>query len=123
MELDSERLMDLALKVLESLPRKIRDRLDNVDLVLEDWPSEHQLAVAGLDIPEELLGLYEGVPLTDRENYGMVLPDKISLFQGPIEISCANDDEVERELRITLVHEVAHHFGIDDHYLTEIGLG
>jgi predicted Zn-dependent protease with MMP-like domain len=120
--MDSERIMDLALKALESLPDKIRDRLDNVDLVLEDWPSKEQLSLAGLCIPEELLGLYEGVPLTHRENYGMVLPDKISLFQGPIEMACANDDEIERELRVTLVHEVAHHFGIHDHYLTDMGL-
>ena len=120
--MDREHIIHLALQALESLPKEIRDRLDNVDLVVEDWPSGDQLRVAGLDIPEELLGLYEGVPLTERENYGMVLPDKISIFHGPIEAACVTDDEIARELRITLVHEVAHHFGIDDDYLTNIGL-
>ena len=69
-----------------------------------------------------LLGLYEGLPLTDRYNYDMVLPDKITLFQQPIESICDTDEDVIREVQDTVVHEVAHHFGIDDDRLHQFGL-
>ncbi len=70
----------------------------------------------------ELLGLYEGVPLTERSEYSMVLPDKITLFQGSIEAICSTGDEIVEQVRETVVHEVAHHFGIDDDRLEELGV-
>ena len=69
------------------------------------------------------MGLYEGLPLTERHDYGMVLPDKITLFKEQIETVCQNISEVEIEIRNTVIHEIAHHFGIDDKRLHELGLG
>ena len=78
---------------------------------VEQHPSPDQLGGHTVEEDDHLLGLYEGIPLTEREDYGMVLPDKITLFQVPIEEICSNDDEVIEEVRQTVVHEVAHHFG------------
>ncbi len=96
--------------------------MENVDLVIEDWPTRDQLVGSGIDDSEWLLGLYEGIPLTDRYDYNLVLPDKITLFQKAIEAICSGEDEVIREVRDTVVHEVAHHFGIDDDALEQMGL-
>ena len=112
-----ENLEDLAL---------IAQRRDEptvpLDVVVEQYPSPEQLGGYTVDDHDHLLGLYEGIPLTEREDYGMVLPDKITLFQAPIEAFCSNDDEVVEEVRKTVVHEVAHHFGIDDHTLHDLGV-
>ena len=116
------RFEKLVRQALEEIPGEIRDRLDNVDLVVEDWPSREQLMGSGIEEGHYLLGLYEGVPLGDRYDYGMVLPDKITLFQGSIEAVCSDDEELVKEVRDTVVHEVAHHFGIDDHRLDEMGI-
>ena len=70
-----------------------------------------------------MLGLYERVPLTDRDEYGMALPANITLFQDSIESICSSRDEVIEQIRLTVVHEVAHHFGIDDDRLHELGVG
>ena len=96
--------------------------MDNVDVVVEDWPTKAQLVGSGMEEDQYLLGLYEGVPLTDRYDYSMVLPDKITLFQQVIEAICSNDEEIVREVRDTVTHEVAHHFGIDDDRLEEMGV-
>ncbi len=107
-------------KALEQLPEEIARALDNVDVVVEDLATREQLVGTGIEEGTELLGLYEGIPLTDRYGYDMVLPDKITLFQGAIEAISANDEEMVREIRDTVVHEVAHHFGIDDDRLEEM---
>ncbi len=112
----------LVVRALNDIPEGIREQLDNVDLVVEDSPSNSQLVGSGLEDGYELLGLYEGLPLTEREDYGMVLPDKITIFQKSIEAICENDDEVVAEVRDTVVHEIAHHFGIDDDRLHELGI-
>ena len=112
----------LVREALSQVPDELRARLDNVDLVVEDWPSPGQLVGSGIDDGQYLLGLYEGVPLTERYDYGMVLPDKITLFQKPIEGVCSTDEEVINEVRDTVVHELAHHFGIDDDTLEDIGV-
>ena len=93
-----------------------------MDLVVEDWPTKDQLIGSGLEEDELLLGLYEGIPLTERYGYDMVLPDKITLFQKAIESICATDEEVLREIRDTITHEVAHHFGHDDPSLESLGI-
>ena len=110
------------MRALERIPEDLRARLDNVDIVVEDMPSREQLIGSGIDDGNILLGLYEGLPLTDRFNYDMVLPDKITLFQQPIESICATDEDIVREVQDTVVHEVAHHFGIDDERLHQYGL-
>ena len=112
----------LVRQAMEQIPAEIQRRLENVDVVVEEWPTSDQLVGTGLDEGDQLLGLYEGIPLTDRYGYNMVLPDKITLFQGSIEEVCSNDQEVIEEIRDTVVHEVAHHFGIDDDRLEEMGI-
>ncbi len=112
----------LVLLALERIPEDLRLRLDNVDIVVDDTPTKEQLIGSGIEDGNILLGLYEGLPLTERFNYDMVLPDKITLFQKSIESICKTDEDVIREVQITVVHEVAHHFGIDDERLHQFGL-
>ena len=111
----------LVYKALAQIPEDLRAYFDNVDIIVEDWPSRDVLAGHTVDEDELLLGLYEGIPLTEREEYSMVLPDKITLYQKSIETICADNDEIIEQVRETVVHEVAHHFGIDDDRLEELG--
>jgi predicted Zn-dependent protease with MMP-like domain len=107
-----ERLVSRALR---QLPGEIRDCLDNVAVVVEDEPSPHQISSAGIRSGDTLLGLYQGVPLTQRSSsYGMVLPDKVTIFRKPIESICASDQEIVYQVRKTVVHEIAHHFGLSE---------
>ena len=112
----------LVREALSQIPDEIRHRLDNVDVVVDGRPSKDQLVGSGIEEGEYLLGLYEGLPLTERYDYNMVLPDKITLFQRTIEDICATDEEVVREVRDTVIHEVAHHFGIGDDRLEQMGV-
>ena len=114
---------ELVLEAIQELPQELLARLDNVAIVVQRWPTRVQMEVADLVERGELLGLYEGIPLTDRENYNLVLPDKISIFQGPVEAACDTREEMAREVKVTVAHEIAHHFGIDDEQLEEMGLG
>jgi predicted Zn-dependent protease with MMP-like domain len=120
MRLSYEAFERLVIKALDSLPEPILDHLDNVDVVIEDWPSADQLEETDGD-GDTLLGLYEGVPHIDRTSgYGMVAPDKITIFRGPILQEAQSEDEVEEVVRDTVIHEIAHHFGISDERLLEI---
>ena len=96
--------------------------MDNLDIVVEDWASPAQLIGSGIEEKEFLLGLYEGIPLPDRYDYNLALPDKITLFKRAIESICDTDEEIVSEVRSTVIHEVAHHFGIDDAALHEMGI-
>ncbi len=113
---------ELVIQAIDSLPQEFLDRLENVDIIVESVPTRAQLSTQG--VPEDglLLGLYEGVPLTARENYGFVLPDKITIFQEAIEAVCPSPDQIVEEVRDTVAHEVAHHFGLDDEALETLGL-
>jgi len=113
----------LVLKALDDLPSSIRSRMDNVDIVVHDWASGDELAGVGLRHPGELFGLYQGIPLTERSHYDMVLPDRIAIFRKPIEAVCATRSDVVREVRATVIHEIAHHFGISDAALDETRYG
>ena len=113
---------ELVRQALSALPAQFRERIDNVDVLVEDWPSEHVAQEMGLADDETLYGLYQGVPLTDREGYNLTLPDTITIYQGPIEEDCASEAEVLAQVRETVVHEVAHHFGISDEQLEEWGV-
>jgi len=116
-----EQLVD---KALESLPPQFQQLLDNVAIFIEDRPSKSLLKELGMSANDTLLGLYEGVPQTERtSSYDLVTPDRITLFQRPIEDSCDTDTEVAEEIRRTILHEVGHHFGIDDDRLDEIEAG
>ena len=120
--MERNRFERLVAQAMDGIPDELLRYLDNVDVAVEDWPSPDQLGGHTVDDEDYLLGLYEGIPLTEREDYGMVLPDKITLFQDSIEAICSSDEEVMEEVRQTVVHEVAHHFGIDDERLHELGV-
>lgn len=112
----------LVQEALESLPDDLRAMMDNIDIVVEDWPTDDDLAAASVPEGHTLLGLYVGIPLTQRTSgYSMVLPDRIIIFQGPLEACCHTWDELVNQVRTTVIHEVAHHFGISDARLTELG--
>ena len=116
------KFQSLVRLAVERIPDIFRSRLDNVDVVVEDKHAREELGGHVLDEDANLLGLYEGLPLTERDDYGMVLPDKITLYQEAIESLCYSDEEIIKEIQNTLIHEVAHHFGIDDERLDEIGV-
>jgi len=98
--------------------------MENVDVVVEEKASQDLLSEMGLRSPFELLGLYQGVPL-DRRGfyYGNVLPDKITLFKLPIESSCKTKEEIEEKVIEVVIHEIGHHFGLDDERLKELAGG
>ncbi len=122
--MDRERFELLVARAVDSLPEEFRTRLENVDVVVEDWPTQGQLAKVGLKRGDSLLGLYEGVPLTRRSShYGLVPPDKITIFQKPIEAKCSGDDKIAAEIQRVVRHEIAHHFGIGDARLEQLESG
>jgi predicted Zn-dependent protease with MMP-like domain len=112
----------LVAEALEELPDVFLERLDNVEVVIEDWPDPETLHRTGAVHPAQLLGAYHGVPQTRRDQgYGLVLPDKISIYQRPIEMACRSAADMRETVRRVVRHELAHHFGLDDDRLREIG--
>ncbi len=112
----------LVTEVLENLPAEFASRITNVEVVVEDEPTAEQIQDAGLDPAEDtLFGLYEGIPLEERGLAYAALPDKISIFYLPIVETCTSTAEIRNEIRITVLHEIAHFFGIDDEELDEWG--
>ncbi len=121
--MELRRFLRLIRQALAELPSPYRDWLDNVDVVVERRPRTHHLRTAGLGPGETIFGLYEGVPLTERaSNYGLVLPDKITIFQEPLEQEFPDNADLVEEVRRTVLHELAHHFGISDEELERLGL-
>jgi predicted Zn-dependent protease with MMP-like domain len=119
--MDRERFEWLVARAVSDLPDEFQERMDNIDVVVQDEPTSPQMADAGLKRGQTLLGLYEGVPLTRRSRaYGMVPPDKITIFQQPIEAICRSDAEIRREVQRVVKHEIAHHFGISDARLRQL---
>ena len=119
--MDSKRFTWLVAKAVEDLPVEFATKLENIDVVVEEQPTPRQRAEARLKRNETLLGLYQGVPLTRRSrHYGMVVPDKITIFQKPIEAKCQHDAEIIIEIRRVVQHEIAHHFGISDARLRQL---
>ncbi len=111
LDLDEDEFAELVGDALDGIPDGLAELVDNVAVVVED---RHPT--------EDLLGLYDGVPLTEREDYGgLVMPDRITIYRLPILEMCATRDEVVDEVRVTVVHELAHHFGIDDDELHRLG--
>jgi predicted Zn-dependent protease with MMP-like domain len=107
-----ERFEEYAREALDALPPDLRGQMSNVEIVVEDEPPRGQ----------PLLGLYQGIPLTRRSSfYGGVLPDKITIYRGPLERLYGQDQEtLRRQVRRVVLHEIAHHFGISDERLVEI---
>jgi predicted Zn-dependent protease with MMP-like domain len=113
LELDEEAFEALVSDELDQLPDDMVDGLENVVFVVEDRPEDGSL---------DLLGLYDGVALTERGTYGFgEMPDRIVLYREPLLAICADEDELRDEIHITLVHEIAHYYGIDDDRLHELG--
>ena len=114
MRVPREEFEALVERALDQLPRRFADLLDNVVVMVEDEADPDELRAMGFDPEEELLGLYQGVPQTERELGLMELPDKITLYRGPLVRMCRDRRELIREIRDTLVHEIGHHFGLSD---------
>lgn len=122
--MDRENFERLVERAVQALPDEFLSRLENVAVVVEESPTTGQLRRAGIRDGGTLLGLYEGVPQTRRgSQYGLVLPDKITLFRKPIEAGCRNDDEIKVAIENVVKHEIAHHFGISDARLEQIERG
>ena len=116
-----EKFEALVARAIDSLPPEFQRKLENVDIVVENWPTRGQLRQVKHSHPTQLLGLYQGVPQTRRgRGYGLVLPDKISIFQKPIEAHCRFGDEIEAKIEEVVRHEIAHHFGLDEKTLRKI---
>jgi predicted Zn-dependent protease with MMP-like domain len=114
-EMSRERFEELVGEALDEVPPDLLGLLDNVVILVQDEPPPGE---------GELLGLYEGHALTERGwDYSGVLPDRILIFRGPTLRMCADEDEVVDEVAVTVVHELAHHFGIPDERLHELGWG
>jgi len=114
MDMTRRRFEELVSDALDTIPPELTAAMDNVVVLVAD---RH-------DTEPDLLGLYEGVALTERSSsYGGVLPDRITIYQDAILDICVDEDEVVHEVAVTVVHEVAHHFGIDEETLHELGWG
>lgn len=111
-QLEFEKLVEEALLVL---PQHIQKEIDNLAIVVEPRPSEDEMKKVGTKIKGSLLGLYQGVPKTTwGRNFGMRLPDKITIFQEAIENLASSSQEIKELIKITLWHEIAHHFGFNE---------
>ncbi len=116
MEMEREAFEALVDRALDGIPDELAGLVRNVVVLVEDEPPH--------DEPDDLLGLYDGVALTERNDmYGGVLPDRIFIFRNPLLDFCDDEQQLVDEVRITVVHEVAHHFGIDDERLHALGYG
>lgn len=112
----------LVAEALDGLPPQFQEAMNNVAVLIKQWPSAAELRSTGAPAGHTLLGLYSGVPLTERTHYySLVPPDTITLYQGPIEQSCHSSEAIRQAVQHTVMHELAHHFGIDDDRLRELG--
>ena len=122
MMLTSSEFERLAAEALDELPEFFQEQMSNVEVLVKQWPTRRELEDAGVEPGYTLLGLYHGIPLTDRShNYGLVSPDTITLYQGPIEEEAGSPEHVAEVVKHTVIHEFAHHFGISDDRLRELG--
>jgi predicted Zn-dependent protease with MMP-like domain len=121
-EVSLETFERMVADALDEIPPALADELENVVVLVEDWPDPEHLDAA-YEGGHELLGLYEGVPLTERgpSTYAGVMPDRITIFRGPLSRSAADEAELAAQVRVTVLHEVGHHFGMDDARLRELG--
>jgi len=112
----------LVTQAVDSLPENFLERLENAEVVVEDEPTEEDLDLAGIEPGGTLLGLYHGVPQSQRGPlYGNLLPDRIVIYRRPIEAMARDRQQIRKEIRITLMHEIGHHFGLDEDDLAQAG--
>ena len=111
----------LVERAMRKLPRKFKEKIKNVAIVVEDWADDETLAEMEIEPPDTLYGLYRGIDLTRRDSgYGNVLPDTVTIYQGPIEEDCEDEDEMMELVRETVIHEIGHYFGLDDETMHRI---
>ncbi len=123
-QIDRLQFEEIAHQEFDALPPAFRDRLDNVHIVVEELDSENRRRRAGVYRDSMLLGLYEGVPLSQRGTaYGVypVVPDRITLFQRNIELTVGSLEELRRRIREVMIHEIAHHFGMSEREIRAAG--
>ena len=119
--MERETFEELVRQAVATLPEEIAERMSNVDVEVQEQPTERQLRSLGVPTGRTLLGLYQGIPLTRRTSgYNLVSPDRIIIFQRPLELTSRGDDDLVKRVRDTVVHEIAHHFGISDERLQEM---
>lgn len=117
-----EEFEQLVIQALDELPPFFQEKLQNIDVVIADWPTEAELRAVGLKPGQMLLGLYQGIPQTQRtRSYNLALPDKITIYRLPIDRICHTRDQVIAQVKRTVKHELAHHFGISDDRLKQLG--
>jgi len=114
-----EKFGKLVNEGIKAIPERFLEKLDNVDIVIEDEPTSYQLRKLRARGSSIIFGLYEGVPQTKRGYYGQVLPDKITIFQKPIEKYSSSEEEIKEIVKNTVWHEIAHHFGMDERMVRE----
>ena len=111
----------LVERALKTLPRRFRQKMKNIAVVVDEWADADTLEEMGIEPPDTLYGLYRGVDLTRRDSsYGNVLPDTITIYQGPIEEDGADEAEMAELIRDVVIHEVGHYFGLDDDTMAEL---
>jgi predicted Zn-dependent protease with MMP-like domain len=121
-DVDLETFAGWVSEAVSSLPDQFAEKLQNVEILVEDWPDSEAMYAAGVNHRMDLLGLYWGVPLIERtQGYNLVAPDKISIYRLPIMEHCRTRAEVRQMIRKVVRHEVAHYFGITDERLHELG--
>jgi len=118
--MNQKKFEKLVNEVIKTIPKKFLEKLDNVDIVIEDTPTPYQLRKLRARKNLIIFGLYEGVPKTKRWQYGQVLPDKITIFKKPIEKMARSEKEVKEIVKNTVWHEIAHHFGMDEKRVREV---
>ncbi len=122
MNLPRQQFEALVLAELEALPEAFQEALENIAIVVEDWPDRATMREFGVRRRDDLFGAYLGTPLPERTaDYGNTLPDKICIYQKPLENFCQNEDELREQVHITLLHEIGHYFGLDEDRLAELG--
>ncbi len=120
--MDAKSFEALVVEAVESLPEDIKQKLENIGVVIEDEPTAEHRRAGGSKEDGFLMGLYQGVPLSKRTHYyGNVLPDKITIFKNSIERICRTDNDIKETVRRTVIHEFAHHFGISDDHMKKSG--
>ena len=121
MKLAREEFEKTVIDVIQRLPQFVKEKMENVDVVIENRASSSLVSEMGLHSPYDLLGLYQGIPIDQRGfYYGNVLPDKITLFQLSIESVCNTKEEIQEKIREVVIHEVGHYFGLDEEKLEEL---
>jgi predicted Zn-dependent protease with MMP-like domain len=120
-EMTKERFTRLVEEALTDIPHRFREAMKNVAVVVEDEPSAELLDDMEMDPDDTLFGLYQGIPLTERDShYGNTLPDRISIYQKPIEDACDDDDDIRQCVAETVIHEFGHYFGLSEEEIEEI---